>query len=131
LNRAILLHDYNLAYYSLPLDEGLVPTVPSRREYIHWIYDLFKKFEGRTDKLHGLDIGVGASAIYPVIGVKEYGWSFVGSDVCEESLKIAQEIIDKNDLSDTIVLKFQPRVKQIFEGIIDKSDKSQRFDFSM
>lgn len=134
LNKAILHYDYKLEYFDLPEDEGLVPTVPSRREYIHWIHDLFEEFEPKDNPnkaLKGLDIGVGASVIYPIIGVKEYNWHFTGSDVCEESLKIAQEIVDKNKLSDQITLKFQPKTKNIFEGILDKQEPSLQFDFSM
>jgi hypothetical protein len=121
LNKAILHHDYKLDYFELPEDEGLVPTVPSRREYIHWIYDLFENFESDDcdiNNLCGLDIGVGASCIYPLIGVKEYGWKFAGSDVCIDSLKIAQEIVNKNHLEKSIVLKHQPKVKNLFEGVL-------------
>lgn len=84
LNKAILHHDYGLEYYELPEDEGLVPTVPSRREYIHWIHDLFENSEANGEPLKplkGLDVGVGASVIYPIIGAKEYSWTFTGSDI--------------------------------------------------
>lgn len=134
LNKAILHHDYNLKYYELPENEGLIPAVPSRRHYIQWICDLFIKHEGlivtkaepesiskhTTSKvLHGVDIGVGASVIYPLIGVKEYGWKFLGSDISSESLEIAKTIIDKNELSDNIKVILQPNPKRIFDGILE------------
>ena len=148
LNKAILHSDYNLSYYELPQDEGLTPTVPSRREYIYFIHDLFEEFEKTEKPLKGLDIGVGANLIYPILGHKEYGWSFVGSDICKESIKIAQEIIDKNYLNDFITLKLQTgkdlevnqededeeghkSIHEIFEGIVDDSNDEQEFDFSM
>jgi 23S rRNA (adenine1618-N6)-methyltransferase len=39
--------------------------------------------------IQGLDIGIGANCIYPIIGNAEYGWSFVGTDIDEKLLKIA------------------------------------------
>ena len=134
LNKAILHHDYNLEYFELPEDEGLVPTVPSRREYIHWIHDLISNYnhsDGEVPSLYGIDIGVGASAIYPLLGVKEYGWKFIGSDICEESLKIAGDIVSKNSLSESIELKLQENPKKIFSGVIPLSGAEYEFDFCM
>jgi len=33
--------------------------------------------------VRGLDIGTGASAIYPLLGARVYGWSFLGTDIDE------------------------------------------------
>ena len=134
LNKAILHYDYKLEYFELPEDEGLVPTVPSRREYIHWIRDLISESEcsdGEVQSLSGIDVGVGASAIYPLIGVKEYGWKFTGTDIWEESLKIAQEIIDRNNLNEFIQLKHQADPKKIFDEVIPLEGTSYEYDFCM
>jgi hypothetical protein len=33
--------------------------------------------------VRGLDVGTGASAIYPLLGARVYGWSFLGTDIDE------------------------------------------------
>ena len=38
----------------------------------------------RGRAIRGLDVGVGAACIYPLLGHAEYGWSFVGSDVDDD-----------------------------------------------
>jgi len=141
LNKAILQFDYGITHYDLPEEEGLVPAVPSRREYIYWIRDLFEQKESVDKPLKGLDIGVGANCIYPILGNKEFGWSFVGSDISKESIDIAQGIIDNNSLNDHITLKLQTGKRsegethgpifEIFENILDKDSSEKEFDFSM
>jgi 23S rRNA A1618 N6-methylase RlmF len=52
---------------------------PGRLDYIHYIADLLQKQQRYHPKGHtvqGLDIGIGANCIYPIIGNAEYGWSF-------------------------------------------------------
>lgn len=39
------------------------------------------------------DIGTGANAIYPLIGVAEYGWSFVATDIDADALRSARAIL--------------------------------------
>ncbi|MGB0431835.1 MAG: RlmF-related methyltransferase, partial [Bacteroidia bacterium] len=43
-----------------------------------------------------LDIGTGATCIYPLLGVAEYNWKFVATDIELDSLDTAQDIIDDN-----------------------------------
>jgi hypothetical protein len=70
-----------------------------------------------------LDIGVGASCIYPILGVKEYGWKFVGSDVNEQSLKVADAIAKFNPgLYKNITLRKQPNPDNIFREIIQEGE---------
>ena len=80
LTKALLDHDFNLKW---DIEEGqLVPTVPLRLNYLHWIEDLLSEYEGMVPKgpgVQGLDIGVGASCIYPILGVKMNNWTFYGN----------------------------------------------------
>lgn len=70
-----------------------------------------------------LDIGVGANAIYPIIGNREYGWEFVGSDIDPEALRNAQHIIDNNsELTGAITLRLQADPMQIFKGVIQANE---------
>lgn len=75
-----------------------VAQVPSRLNYIHWLEDLLIEACGTacaTQNAHGkhvkvIDIGVGSSAIYPLIGTSVAGWKFVGTDIDAASLESAQ-----------------------------------------
>lgn len=56
-----------------------------------------------------LDIGVGASCIYPLLGHKMFGWNFYGSDIDQESLEWANNQIITNNLENSIKLsKVEP-----------------------
>lgn len=127
LNKAILKYYYEIDYWEFP-NENLTPPIPGRAEYIHLVADLLgEKFDGHIPKgkdILCLDIGVGASCVYPIIGVVEYGWNFICSDVNPESLSSTQKIIDSNDiLQDKIVCREQKVAAQIFKGIIRANDK--------
>lgn len=130
LNKALLKHFYTIAYWDLP-DNYLCPPIPGRSDYIHYIADLLATNNSGTipqgPSVRGLDIGVGANCIYPLIGNKVYGWQFVGSDIDKHALSHAQQILDTNfPLSDFIFLRHQPQPASIFKGIIHPSEK---FDF--
>jgi 23S rRNA (adenine1618-N6)-methyltransferase len=127
LNAAILNHYYGIAYWDFP-DENLCPPIPGRADYIHLVADLLSEDnDGKIpegEKITCLDIGVGASCIYPIIGIVEYGWQFIGSDVDANSIHSAQKIINANAiLQDKIVCRIQRKPQCIFKGIIDENDK--------
>jgi 23S rRNA (adenine1618-N6)-methyltransferase len=127
LNKALLSHFYAVTNWNIP--QGyLCPPIPGRADYIHHIADLLAKTNGNKISkgkiVRGLDIGVGANCIYPIIGVSVYGWSFVGSDIDKVSIESAQNIIDSNEfLKENITVKLQENQKNIFKGIINKDDK--------
>lgn len=123
LNRAILHHFYGIKHWEIP-PQFLCPPIPGRVDYIHHLADLFQL----KKPLKGLDIGVGANCIYPLIGYKAYGWTFVGSDIESEALKSASKILKLNDLDSVIELRLQSSKKNIFKSIIKEKE---HFDFSM
>lgn len=127
LNRAILKKDYGIDYWEFP-DKNLCPAIPGRAEYIHHIADLLA--ESNSGQIPSgkntvcVDIGVGASCIYPIIGVIEYGWQFIGSDVSRKSIKSAQNIVDNNPvLKENVKCVLQNEVRHIFKGVIERSHK--------
>jgi 23S rRNA (adenine1618-N6)-methyltransferase len=70
-----------------------------------------------------LEIGVGANCVYPIIGNKEYGWSFAGADIDPVAIESACKIIEENPiLKDKIELRLQPQPNDIFFGIIQKDE---------
>ncbi len=121
LNRALLKTQYGIAHWDLP--EGyLCPPIPGRADYLHWLADLLAT--SNTGALpHGaairaLDIGTGANLIYPLLGHREYGWRFVGSDIDAMALSAASAIVDANHLRKAIELRHQPDPARIFDGLL-------------
>jgi 23S rRNA (adenine1618-N6)-methyltransferase len=125
LNKAILESDYGMTDWDLPQD-FLCPPVPGRADYIHHLADLPGPDQNAA---RVLDIGVGANAIYPIIGIHEYNWTFVGSDIEPRALAAAQKLIDSNSLlKGKLELRLQTDSSQIFKGIISQGEK---FDLSL
>ena len=120
LNTALLFKDYNIKFWEFP-DTNLCPPIPGRVDYIHHVADLLKTSK-ITDNLNVLDVGTGASCIYPILGVSEYNWRFVATDIDKTSLKSAQKIIDKNNLKNRIELRHQKELSQIFKGVLNQED---------
>ncbi len=120
LNRALLFTHYNLSYWEFP-DSNLCPPIPGRVDYIHYVADLLK--ESSIASIKALDIGTGASCIYPILGNAEYGWRFVATDIDKISLKYAKEILVQNKLDTKIELRFQKDKTQIFKGVLEHDDQ--------
>ncbi|MFP7721750.1 23S rRNA (adenine(1618)-N(6))-methyltransferase RlmF [Lysobacter sp. A3-1-A15] len=131
LNRAILRCDYGIAHWDLP-DGALCPPIPGRADYLHGLADLLAgAADGaipRGTSIRVLDIGVGASCIYPLLGHAEYGWRFVGSDIDATALKVAAAIVAANGLDKAIALRLQPRRGNVFRGVVREDD---RFDLTL
>ncbi len=127
LNKSILMHFYAIKHWDIP--EGyIVPPVPGRADYIHYLADLLSlSHNGKIpmgSKIDILDIGTGANCIYPIIGSKEYGWHFVGTDIDATAIHSAENIITKNDiLHGKISCRIQQNNEQILEGIMKETDR--------
>jgi len=127
LNKALLHHYYGIQYWEFP-DENLCPPIPGRADYIHHIADLlaesnFNKIpEG--NKITCLDVGVGASCIYPIIGATEYGWQFIASDIDKKSITSAQNIVNENpSLNGKIECRLQQNPRHFFQDLLRKEEK--------
>jgi 23S rRNA (adenine1618-N6)-methyltransferase len=126
LNRALIMHYYGLKAWDFP-DKNLCPPVPGRADYIHFIADVLRENHfgaiPKGSQVKCLDVGVGASAIYPIVGIVEYGWSFIGSDVSEESLTAAEAIQADNPLlKNNLDLRLQAEGQRVFHGILKPTD---------
>ena len=127
LNKALLKHYYAIDYWEIP-ENYLVPPIPGRADYIHYIADLLAVDNDdeipRGKDVLCFDIGVGANCIYPIIGHQEYGWNFIGSETNEVALESASKIVNENEvLKDAIELRFQKNAKYLFKGIIKKDER--------
>lgn len=119
LNKALLKRYYNIEYWELPKGY-LCPPIPGRADYIHYMADLFGE-EHRN--LRCLDIGVGTSCIYPIIGVNEYDWTFVGTDIESKAIESSLQIVKNNkSLEGKVELRLQKSL-DIFKGIIKPKEK--------
>jgi len=69
INTALLFKYYNITFWDFP-DDNLCPPIPGRVDYIHYLNDLLKS-SGIKKNISILDIGTGASCIYPLLGNKK------------------------------------------------------------
>jgi len=116
LNGALLKVHYGLDYWDIP-EDNLCPPIPGRLDYLLHIADLVAKPELRL-----LDIGTGANLIYPILGTCHFNWKCTASEVDIDSLKNAQEIIDKNSVLNKTDLRPQKFKNSILENIIRPDD---------
>ncbi len=132
LNRALLQSQYGITGWQFP-DGYLCPPIPGRADYVHGLADLLAECNGgvipRGPAIRALDIGTGASCIYPLLGHAEYGWSFVGSEVDAAALCAAREIVAANaGLDKSIELRRQADPGSILKGVILPGE---RFDVTL
>lgn len=127
LNKSLLITYYNIQNWDIPTDY-LCPPIPGRADYIHYIADLLSDSNNHVipegDSVFGLDIGIGANCIYPILGNSVYGWSFVGTDIDADALDNCVKIIEQNlQLTDVVSLQQQTNPRYIFKDIILPEDK--------
>jgi len=129
LNKALLKHHYGLLMWDIP-ENYLCPPIPGRADYIHHLNDLISKDdEIKTPKVKGLDIGMGANCIYPILGAKIYNWEMTGADIDLQAVHSATKIIKSNPgLEDLVTIRHQENRSNIFKGIIKEGEC---YNFSM
>lgn len=126
LNKALLVDAYDLSKWSIP--EGyLCPPVPGRSDIIHHAADLLAsshpKGKRGSSSVRVLDIGVGANAILPIIGIFEYGWTFVGSDIDLPALNSVEAWLPSNEqLASHLSLRLQTKPNHTFKEIVMADD---------
>lgn len=121
INRALLMQHYNIQFWDFP-DDNLCPPIPGRVDYIHHLADLLKA-SNINDNATIIDVGVGANCIYPLLGNSVYNWKFLGTDIDKKSIDRAEKIVRKNQLSNVIEFKQQKDAAQIFQRILEDSDR--------
>ena len=132
LNKALLKQYYGISHWDIPKGY-LCPPIPGRADYIHYLADVLaaanKDNLPTGSNIRVLDIGTGANCIYPIIGTKEYGWSFVGSEVDTTAVSAAQALIENNPaLHGKLDVRLQKNPQHIFKGIIQQGE---RFDLTL
>jgi 23S rRNA (adenine1618-N6)-methyltransferase len=123
--KCILKYYFKILYFSIP-DNFLIPPVPSRLNYINVINSLLSSFEiknSNNNRIIGIDIGTGASLIYPILGNSIYNWKFIGSEINHKAYENALKIIKDNKLEENIKIIKQKYKNNIFIGIVNKEEK--------
>ncbi|XP_053679009.1 U6 small nuclear RNA (adenine-(43)-N(6))-methyltransferase [Anopheles nili] len=132
LSKCLLLRDFHLKIELPP--EKLVPTLPLRLNYIHWLEDIGSIAHwAKKETIHGIDIGCGASCIYPLLAVVQSNkhWHMVAIEKAEDSLQIAKDNVIRNELQACIDVRPQaPEGKTILLDVLEEYP-NQKFDFCM
>jgi 23S rRNA (adenine1618-N6)-methyltransferase len=127
LNRALLAADYGVAAWDIP-PGYLCPPIPGRADYVHQLADLLAEGSSgvipRGPSVAMLDVGVGANCIYPIIGVHDYGWRFVGTEIDAVALRNAQQIVKDNAaLAGLVECRRQMIANEIFGSAVNSAEK--------
>jgi 23S rRNA (adenine1618-N6)-methyltransferase len=148
LNAALLKQWYDIQYWSLP-EASLCPPIPGRADYLHYLGDLAaysvlfvkapdsqgdtlelkiplakRKNIPRGESVALLDIGTGASGIYPILGQAEFAWRFIASDIDKSSLAHVEKLIEQNpEQLKPVQLVHQQSSENIFKGILGPDSK--------
>lgn len=142
LTVVLFQHDFNIDF-RMPLHH-LCPPLPRSLNYIHWIGELLGEQPLPLEQqllttpsslssssssslpspggrlIHGLDIGTGASCVFPLLGYSTYRWRFTGSEVDEESVQSSRETLSRNGLQDVIKVYHNKDRSKILAGVLDR-----------
>ena len=126
LNRALLMHHYGITHWDIPAGY-LCPAIPVRADYVHRLADLLA---GDNDeqipsgkRVRVFEIGVGTNCVFPIIGVAEYGWRFVGTDIDPVSVRWARELVSANRiLKKNVDCRLQADPKKLFKGVVHQGE---------
>ncbi|XP_028276451.1 RNA N(6)-adenosine-methyltransferase mettl16 isoform X2 [Parambassis ranga] len=124
LTCTLLKEDFGLTI-EIPL-ERLIPTVPLRLNYIHWVEDLI---DGQKKPRRGIDIGTGASCIYPLLGATMNGWYFLATEVDDICFDYATKNVEQNNLSDLVKVVKVPQKTLLMDAL--KEETEIVYDFCM
>ncbi|XP_034459592.1 RNA N6-adenosine-methyltransferase mettl16 [Hippoglossus hippoglossus] len=124
LTCTLLKEDFGLTI-EIPL-ERLIPTVPLRLNYIHWVEDLI---DGQKQPRRGIDIGTGASCIYPLLGATMNGWYFLATEVDDICFDYATKNVEQNKMSDLIKVVKVPQKTLLMDAL--KEETEIIYDFCM
>lgn len=124
LTCTLLKEDFGLTI-QIPL-ERLIPTVPLRLNYIHWVEDLI---DGQKQPRRGIDIGTGASCIYPLLGATMNGWYFLATEVDDICFDYATKNVEQNNLSDLVKVVKVPQKTLLMDAL--KEETEIVYDFCM
>ncbi|KAH9144304.1 hypothetical protein AeRB84_011757 [Aphanomyces euteiches] len=125
LTKTLLHLDFGLTW-NIPIDR-LCPPLTNRLNYIHWIEDLILLSQpsfvspSQESPIRGIDIGTGASCIYPLLGHALNQWHFIATDIDSISIQHASVNVDANQLGHAIHLKLVDNATMLPKDAITQS----------
>ncbi|XP_058462239.1 U6 small nuclear RNA (adenine-(43)-N(6))-methyltransferase [Malaya genurostris] len=133
LTRCLLKRDFDLDI-ELPSDK-LIPTLPLRLNYVLWLEDFETAFKWNLDdkQPRGLDIGCGASCIYPILCIimSKHRWKMTGLEQSPDSVRYAKANVEKNNLTESIEVVQQNQNEESIVRYFLNSNSMDKFDFCM
>jgi len=75
-----------------------------------------------------MDVGCGANCIFPLLGSRAFGYSFLATDVDPAALEVALQNVRANGLQAEIELRLVPHPQHTLDGVLRERE---RFDFVM
>ncbi|KAJ7665995.1 S-adenosyl-L-methionine dependent methyltransferase [Mycena polygramma] len=133
LTEALLHRDFDISL-TMPMNRLCPPvsfTLPMKLNYVFWIQDVIGTVEslGR-EPVSGMDIGTGASAVYPLLSCRlNPDWTFIATDVDELSLNSARSNVEQNGLAARIQV-YETTVEAPFFAPLHE-DRNMTIDFTM
>ncbi|KAH9847987.1 S-adenosyl-L-methionine dependent methyltransferase [Lenzites betulinus] len=133
LTEAFLSRDFAIRITLPPA--RLCPPVPNRLNYILWLEDVANVVSlvlGQNADRHvrGLDIGTGASVIYPLLGCRTCpSWTFVATEIDELSLSSARDNVQRNGLQARIEVRKADPAAPILAPLFESD--APPYDFTM
>ncbi|KAF8972055.1 hypothetical protein BDZ97DRAFT_1692548 [Flammula alnicola] len=150
LTEAIMFRDFGVILH-IPSNR-LCPPVPNRylsasvwpprtsaniicrMNYVLWIQDIVhahrEVLERRPRSIRGIDIGTGATAIYPFLACKlEQDWQFIATELDDESFESARANVSTNGMDSRIDVRKASAKGDIFFPL--EENVQTFFEFSM
>jgi 23S rRNA A1618 N6-methylase RlmF len=124
LTTALLKRDFGVEF-ALPPGH-LCPPLPQRLNYLLWVADLLE-CPARCERLRGVDVGTGASAIFALLGRAFLGWRVLATEVDGESVAAARELVARNGMEAAIEVRQVPERRMLLRGVLREEDGA--FDF--
>ncbi|KAJ3161186.1 hypothetical protein HDU86_007808 [Geranomyces michiganensis] len=110
----------------------LCPPVPNRLDYVLTIEDLLAESGIKSGTpVYGIDIGVGASCIYPLLACKQNEtWRMLGLDIEPRSIAYATANVAQNEMQSRISVCKNDTDMILHTDLLDNFH-TKRYDFTM
>lgn len=125
LNQALMCHSHGLTAWRVPSGH-LCPAIPGRVDYLCHLSDLLSR-DLDSEPIKGiqiLDIGTGATCVYPLLAATHFGWKCVATESNADALAWARKQIDAHPRwSNVVECRHQLNPNHIFSGVAKPDEK--------
>ena len=118
LNTALLKRTFDVNWELKP--GHLCPALPGRLDYLIHVKDLLGAPSEKLITM--LDIGTGASLIYPLLATAAFDWNCTASEVDIDSIEFAKKLLLLNPNLKTTTLRNQRFKSKIFHHVMEEND---------